>query len=81
MKFALDSSDLNSHSQNVSHDNYQLNLSVWLSSSGSSGRVRGGGGARNMKSMRRQPSFFMTYFHRSGGDGPLAPLDMLLRSV
>ena len=52
-------------------------------SSGSSGRVRGGG-PRNMKSMR-PPSvaiFFMTFFHRArgGGHGPLAPpLDPLLR--
>ena len=42
-------------------------------SSGSSGRVRGGG-PRNMKSMRPPLAaiFFMTYFYRAGG-GAMAP--------
>ena len=56
---------------------------VFMSSSGSSGRVRGG--PRNMKSMGL-PSvaiFIMTYLHRpgGGGHGPLGPpLDPLLMS-
>ena len=51
-----------------------------ITSSGSSGRVRGG--PRNMKSMWPPSAaiFFMTYFHRArGGHGPLgSPLDPLL---
>ena len=45
------------------------------SSSGSSGRVRGGG-PRNMKSMQPPMAaiFFMTYFHRAGGGGGHGPL-------
>ena len=65
----------------VSHSGIRLShkIKIWhnqykVSSSGSSGRVRGG--PRNMKSMR-PPSvaiFFMTYFHRAGGAmAPSAP--------
>ena len=45
-----------------------------VTSSGSSGRVKGGGGPRNMKSMRPPSAaiFFMTYFYRAGG-GPWPP--------
>ena len=52
-------------------------------SSGSSGRVRGG--PRNMKSMRPPSAaiFFMTYFYRAGGGmAPSAPPpDPLLRTM
>ena len=57
-------------------DPLKCNGNDWrlLSSSGSSGRVRGG--PRNMKSMRPPSAaiFFMTYFHiAGGGHGPLGP--------
>ena len=49
--------------------------SVAGSSRGSSGRVMMGREPRNTKSMRPNSAaiFFMTYFHRVGGHGPLAP--------
>ena len=57
------------HSINLNRISFQLSI---ISSSGSSGRVRGG--PRNMKSMRPPSAaiFFMTYFHRARG-GHSAP--------
>ena len=54
-------------------------FTMGIPSSGSSGRVRGGGGPRNMKSMRPPSAaiFCMTYFHRAG-EGAMEPSAPLL---